>query len=244
LEAQFHLQPNLLVRVGHRFEKKELELDERYSFDRNVLILGASYKFSSGNRIAVDYEYGRTERPIFRTDPVDFDRLRIRGRFSPMESLEFNGSLTLFDHDSELLDFRSRNRGYSLQFTYTPLVRLSLWGEWARSELDTEIPYLIPQTFRFDRFGFRELGNFGNLYLSALLLRNLTLSLGYSAWGNSGSLPVNFHRPFARLEMPVAERLVAYGEWKYFDYNEKLQLFPQDYRTHLAVLGFRVRITR
>jgi hypothetical protein len=44
----------------------------------------------------------------------------------------------------------------------------------------------------------------------------------------------------ARLELPIGERLTAYGQWNYYDYKEKVSLFPQDYQTHLVVLGFRV----
>jgi hypothetical protein len=40
----------------------------------------------------------------------------------------------------------------------------------------------------------------------------------------------------------VGERLVVSGKWNYYGYNEKLDLFPQDYRAHLAVFGFRIEL--
>ena len=240
LEGQFSLTPDLILRVGHRYESKNLKLEDTFPWKRNVLVLGGSYHFSSRDRIAVDYELGRTDQPIFRTDPLDFTRLRIRGRYSPFESLEINGSLRLFDHDNDVLSYTSRNRGYTLQFSYSPAVRLSFGGQWTHSDLDTEIPYVVPQDFSIETFAFRERGNYGNMFISLGLPRNSRLNLGYSVWGNSGNFPVNYHQPFAKLEIPLGERLVAYGQWNYYGYNEKLNLYPQDYRAHLAVIGFRV----
>jgi hypothetical protein len=190
----------------------------------------------------VDYELGRTNQPILRTDPLDFNRLRIKGRYSPFEALEISGNMRLFDHDNDLLAYTSRNRGYTLEFNYSPTARMSFGGQWTRSELNTEIPYVVPQDFSIDTFRFRELGNYGNLFVSLGLVRNSRLNLGYSVWGNSGNFPVNYHQPFAKLEVPLGERYVVYGEWNYHGYNEKVAFMPQDYRVHLATLGFRVAL--
>lgn len=240
LEGQFSIRPNLVLRVGHRYVDKQLKLDESFPWKRNVLILGGSYNFSSRNRIAVDYELGRTDQVIFRTDPLDFTRLRIRGRFSPIESLEISGSLRLFDHDNDLLAYTAVNRGFSLQFSYSPTARISFGGQWDRSNLDTQIPYVVPQDFSTDTFFFKELGNYGNAFVSLGLLRNSRLDLGYSVWGTSGNFPVNYHQPFAKLEIPLTENLAAYSQWNYYGYNEKFDFMPQDYRTHLLIFGLKV----
>lgn len=242
LEGQFSLTRELMLRVGHRYESKELKLGEAFPWKRHVLVLGGSYQLSRRDRIAVDYELGRTDQAIYRTDAVDFHRLRIRGRYSPFESLELSGSLRLFDHDNDVIAYTSRNRGYTLQFSYAPAPRWSLGGQWTHSDLETEIPYVVPQDLSLETFAFRERGNYGNLFISLGLVRNARLNLGYSVWGNTGNFPVNSHQPFAKLEVPLGERLVAYGQWNYYGYNEKLNLYPQDYRVHLAVFGFRVAL--
>ncbi len=239
-EGQFSVNPNLILRLGHRYERKQLKLEDDFPWNRHVLVLGGSYHFSSRDRIAVDYELGRTNQPILRTDALDFNRLRVRGRYSPFESLEISGSLRLFDHDNDLLSYTARNRAYSLEFNYAFSSRISFGGQWTRSELNTEIPYVVPQDFSVDTFRFKELGNYGNMFLSLGLLRDSRLNIGYSVWGNSGNFPVNYHQPFAKLEVPLGERYVAYGQWNYYGYNEKFVFLPQDYRVHLAVLGFRV----
>jgi hypothetical protein len=254
-EAQIFVTPELTLRAGHRYETRKLELDaaaltspgfeppseglNAFDWTRNVLILGGTYRLSGRNRISVEYELGRTDQPIMRTDPADFDRLRIQGRLSPFERLEFNGSASLFDHEESSLDFTSRSRVYSLQFTYRPLNRLAVAGHWERSDFHTRIPYLIPQILAWDTFTFDELGDYGSLYVDAQLMRNSRLSLGYSVWGNRGDFPVNHHQPFARLEIPLTERVAVYGQWNHYDYNENIDFFAQRYRAHLAVFGFR-----
>ncbi len=247
LQGMFYITPRLVARLGHRYEHREVTVVDTFEFDRNVVIAGLSYDFSMRNRISAEYEYGMTDRPIMRTDVADFQRARLRGRFSPFENLELNGSATLFDNeDDEVpeIDFTSRSRDYTLQFSYNPITRVSFSGGYERSSIRTNILYLLPQTLTVGRSRYREKGNFGNAFVSIMLIRNATLSLGYSGWGVSGDFPLNYHRPMARLEVPIDERVSLYGQWNYYDYNEKVQLFPQDYRVHHTLLGLRVNLDR
>ena len=244
LQGVFYLSPQLSVRAGHRFERREAELSEDFSYDRNVLILGTAYDFSSRNTLALEYELGKTDQPIFRTDALDFHRLRVRGRFHPFDSLQLSGSVTLFDHDNDIpeIDLTSRQRNYALQFTYMPVPRVSISGAYERSNIDSDLLFIIPQSFQPDRSIYAERGDYANLFVSLLLLRNARLDVGYSVSGTIGNFPMNYHQPMARLEIPLGERLTAYGQWNYYDYGEKISLLPQNYHTHLIVLGFRVEL--
>lgn len=260
-EARFMLMPRLEIRAGHRYERRQYDFNldtlegpvqppppfttrGNFKLERNVAIVGGSYRLSARNRLAVDYEHGWADHPIFRTDVTDFNRLKIQGRISPSEQLEFTGIVTLFDNQDDFVDFTSENRTYSLQFNYRPKDWIGVSGQWDRSNFDTSIPYRVPQNFTIAVSEFRELSNYGNLFLDLHLIRNSTLSVGYSVWGNSGTFPVNYHQPVARLEIPVGERFSVYGQWNYYDYNEKVALYPQDYRAHLAILGFRVHLAK
>jgi hypothetical protein len=244
LQGVFYLSPRFSVRAGHRFEHKEVGLSEDFAYDRNVLILGTAYEFSARSTIALEYELGRTDQPIFRTDVVDFDRLRLRGRFHPFDSLQLSGSVTLFDNNNDIpeIDLTSRQRSYTLQFTYTPVARISISGAYERSELDSDLLFIIPQSFQPDRSIYAERSDYANLFVSLLLLRNARLDVGYSGSGTVGNFPMNYHQPMARLEIPLGERFIAYGQWNYHDYKEKVSLLPQSYQTHLVVLGFRVEL--
>lgn len=239
IEGQVFPDRRLMLRAGYRYEKQELQLEERYETTRDILILGGSYRLSGANRFGVDYERGRSDSSIFRRDVRDFDRLKVNGRLTPVSWLEFDGSASLFDHQDDLVDFDAENRVYSLQFTLRPMDRVAVVGQWERSEIDTTIPFIAPQTFTTETSLYRELGNYGNLLIDLRLIRNSRLSLGYSVWGTSGDFPVTYHQPVARFEVPLCERVLAYGQWNYYDYNEKLTFFPQDYRAHLATFGFR-----
>ncbi len=241
LEARFNLSDAAFVRVGHRFESKVVKVPERFSQDRNVLVLGAGYDFSSANRISVDYEYGRTNRPIQRTDEIDFHRLRITGRAAPLPKLQLDGLVTLFDHDDDLtsIDLASRNRNYALRFAYDPSPRFSISGGMERSSFRNDIFYVIPQVILPDRSVYREKGNYADLNLTVFLVRDAFVQVGYSVWGTSGTFPLTSHRPTGRLEVPLTERVSLFGQWNYYGYNEKVTLFPQDYRVHLAMAGLR-----
>ncbi|RPI28045.1 MAG: hypothetical protein EHM61_06480 [Acidobacteria bacterium] len=246
LQGMFYVTPRLVARLGHRFERREMAVEQKLRYDRNVLITGLSYDFNMRNRISAEYEYGTTDRPIVRTDVVDFHRARLRGRFSPFEKLEFSGNATLFETDNDIpdLDFTSLQRDYGLDFTYAVTPRVSFSGGWERSHLDTNIFYVIPQTLQLDQFFYNEEGNFGNLLVSVGLIRNASLTLGYSVWGVTGDFPLNYHRPVLRVEVPVHERVSLYGQWNYYEYNEKVNFLPQDYLTNLATFGFRVSMDR
>lgn len=244
----FYVKPGLVLRGGHRYVRKELKLerrDNRLELDQNVLLLGGSYQFSMRNRISADFELGRSDQGLFRLDPVDFHRLRIRGRLSPMESLQFDGSISFFDHDNNVqdIDLSSDSRTYNIQFHYQPSRLVSITGQYERVDYHSDLLFVIPQTFTVDRSFFRERGDFGSLYFSFRLVRDAKVSLGYSVWGNVGSFPQTFHQPTATVEVPIESRVTAYARYNYYGYNEKVALFPQDYRVHMAVFGFRINLT-
>jgi hypothetical protein len=247
LQGAYYVTPRLVARLGHRFERRKVRHEEdQAEYDRNVLIAGLSYDFSARDRISAEYEYGRTDQPIFRTDVVDFQRVRVRGRYSPFEKLQFEGSATVFDNDDDVssIDFTSRQREYDLHFSYALASRVSVSGGAERSTIVTSILYVLPQTFTTDRSRYREKGNFGDILLNLALIHKASLSLGYSVWGVSGDFPLTYHRPMARLDIPVHERMSVYGQWNFYEYNEKVDLFPQDYRAHLMVVGFRVTVDK
>ncbi len=244
LEGRFYPTRRTFFRVGHRHEHKVVKSDSRFSQDRDVLVLGGGYEFSSTNRIGVDYEYGTTNQPVERVDAIDFHRLRINGRMAPISSLHLEGLVTLFDHDDDLdaIDLTSRDRNYALRFSFDPSRRFSLSGGFERSSFRNDALYLMPQTISPDRSVYREKGNYADLTVTVYVVGDAFLELGYAFWGTSGTFPLSAHRPVARLEVPLAERLSFYGQWNYYGYNEKESLFPADYRTHLVVAGLRISL--
>ena len=167
--ATVFITPRFSVRGGHRFESKELEVEDPaddpsrslFSWDRNLLILGAAYKHNSRNRFAVDFELGRTDQPpIFRTDPIDFYRLRIHGKVSPHPSLLISGNAVIFENkdDRPDIDFDLQSRGYGLQILYTPTERISFSAEYERSEVDSALIFIVPQNLSEARSLFLDRG--------------------------------------------------------------------------------------
>ena len=251
--ATVFITPRLSIRGGHRFESKRLILEDpsagagrsEFSWDRNLLILGGAFQFNSRNRLSVDFELGRTDQPpIFRTDAADFHRLRIQGKFSPRPSLVISGNATVFNNrdDQPDIDFDLESRGYGLQVFYSPFERFSWTVEYERSQVDSDLIFIIPQTLSQARSLYLDRGDYGSAYLSARLYRNVQLDLGYSFWDTVGNFPQQFHRPMARLEVPFNKKLAAYLQWNSYDYQERTSLFPQQYQAQMLVAGFRLML--
>lgn len=266
--SEFRVKPHRTVELhgGYRLERRELELPplepgsfesqfqpggfkraqilRRFQVDRDVLVLGGTWRPRTGSRLTVEYEKGWSDAPIYRLDVTDFDRLRINGSTDVWSDFQVYGNVRLLDNDEELVDFASENRGYGAGFRYQVGDEFGVSGEWQRSRWETSIPYVQPQTLTWDLFTFRELSDYGRLAFDVILPQRMRLELGYAVWGNVGDYPINFHQPVAKLEIPFGERVTGYAQWNYYDYNEKITLFPQDYRSHLVTFGVRTVLTK
>lgn len=234
--------PHLSLRLGHRFERKRIEIEDRFSQDRNVLLAGASLDFSERCEIGIDYEFGRSDQPILRTDAVDFERLRLHGKATLFSTLHFAGSVLVYDHDDDLaeIDFTSENRDVAVNVDYTPASFWSVSADYERNDYDSNLIFLIPQILQPDRSIYSERADYGGASVNLDLPRKVQLSLGYSFWDVVGTFPLSSHRPTARLEVPIGPKLTAYTEWNSYDYKERTSLLPQQYQTQLLVVGLRV----
>ncbi|MFQ5739660.1 MAG: hypothetical protein ACE5JX_11675, partial [Acidobacteriota bacterium] len=64
-QGVFYPISRLQLRAGHRFEHKKVRSNgARFTWDQNVFTAGAAYDFSRANRISLEYELGRTDRPL------------------------------------------------------------------------------------------------------------------------------------------------------------------------------------
>lgn len=244
LQAVFYLTPRTVVRGGHRLEHKEVRLPRRYAWDRQVLLAGFGGSFSSHGRFSLDYERGWTNRPILRLDALESHRLRLSGNVNPVASIEFGGNAGWLNQndDRSSIDWVWRSRNLDGHVTYSPSGRFSLSLEYGWASTRSELLFLIPQVLLPDRSHYRESTRNAALFLNVKLPRQGLLGLGYSILGSVGTFPYNSHRPLARIEVPVHPRVTAFGQWNYFDWNEKMRLFPQDYRAHLVLFGFRFNV--
>ncbi|HSR54563.1 MAG TPA: hypothetical protein VLV83_27365 [Acidobacteriota bacterium] len=242
--AHFFLTPRFSVRGGYRYQNKEYEQgSEFFEWDRDVLLLGASYNFSSRNRVGVDFELGRTDSAaIFRNETHDFERLRVNAQVSPHETLTVSGHINLFDNENGQpdIDLISENRDYAVSVAFTPVRRFSFNADYQRSEIDSDLFFVLPQVLQQDRSLYLEQGDYGNAYVTILLPRDSQLDLGYSFWDVTGTFPQQYHRPMARLEVPLHEQVSVYGQWNSYDYQERTRLFPQQYQAQMVVFGVKL----
>lgn len=244
-EGLYQLTPKLALRAGYRNTIKDVVLEslerdqtQRRSLsadsNQHVLLAGLGYRLSGKLDLYLDYEKADADEPLVRTAPLDYYKLRVRGRYQPTQSLSITGSLAFFDHQNARkdLDYQAHNRGFDISVAYFPARRLGLIVDYSRSDISSDIIYLLPQTFSSDRSIYLEESNFVNAGLDFELIRKSRLSIGYRVLQTSGTFALNFHQSYAKLSIPINGRIGLTAGWQYYGYNEKAE-FTQDYRKHL-----------
>ena len=249
LEGIVDLTSRLSVRGGYRYVWSDTELipaglnqPETISLNRNVGLAGFGFKLPRKADLSLDFEAGQGNRVFSRTDVLDYRKVRIRGRYHPWEMLTVSGAFSLMDHENTRsdLDYNFQNRGYTVSVNLAPAggKRISTNLEYSRSDLTSDILFLIPQTFTPDRSVYIEDSHYGGFSLDVGVIWDVRLRLGYSVLSTSGSRPLNYHQPNAGIVIPLTRRVAWTTDWRYYGYNERGRIL-QDFHTHLVTAGLR-----
>jgi hypothetical protein len=71
------------------------------------------------------------------------------------------------------------------------------------------------------------------------LYQDVRVGLGYRLVNASGSYPIHYHRPYARLSVPLREYLSLNINYQYYGYDERGRSI-QDYRANLLTASLRL----
>jgi hypothetical protein len=146
------------------------------------------------------------------------------------------------DHENTRpdLDYDFQNHGYMVSLNVAPGggKRISANLEYSRSDLTSDILFLIPQLFASDRSVYIEDSHYGGLSLEFGIVRDIRLRVGYNVLSTTGNRPLNYHQPNAGLVIPLTRRVAWTTDWRYYGYNERGQTL-QDFHNHLITAGLR-----
>jgi hypothetical protein len=126
----------------------------------------------------------------------------------------------------------------ALNYDWGERINLSL--DYGRTRISSDMGILIPQTLTPDTSFYREHtdglgGSFGiDVYKGA------RVDFGYRGILSTGLFPLNYHQPFATVEIPVQKHFALKTYWQYYGYNEKGASL-QDYRAHLVTFAIVYR---
>ncbi|MEW5976127.1 MAG: hypothetical protein AB1898_10030 [Acidobacteriota bacterium] len=249
IEGVVQINSRVSVRGGHRYVWSNTEIQElisgqeqAVSLHRNVALAGFGVRLPRKLDLSLDLEAGEANRVYSRTDILDYRKVRLRGRYRPSNSLSFSGALSWLDHENKApgLGYDFENRGFTLSASVAPNEgrRFLANFDYSRSDLTSDILFIIPQLLATDRSLFIEESHFANAYFEFGLVRDIRLNLGYGVLGTTGSLPINYHQPQFGVVIPFNRRVAWTTEWRYYGYNEKGVSF-QDFHNHLITAGLR-----
>lgn len=249
LEGVVDLTSRLSVRGGYRAVWSDTHLqsqasgeDQAVSLGRDIGLAGFSFRLPRKTDVSLDFEAGQGDRVYSRTDVLNYRKVRLRGRYRPWEILTVSGAFSLMDHENTRPDlgYDFENRGFTVSVSLAPAggKRLSASLDYSRSDLTSDILFIIPQLFTTDRSLYVEDSHFGGLSLDVAVVRDVRVNMGYRVLSTTGNRPLNYHQPYAGVVVPLNRRIAWTTEWRYYGYNERGASL-QDFHNHLITAGLR-----
>jgi hypothetical protein len=258
VEALFDLARGIVARGGYRYEfgrslvrggNLNPEAQERAEMKRHVGLAGVQIRPMSKLMVNADLEVGDGVKTYYRTGLYDTVRFRTIARYTMPRDLVFQANFARFNNKNPNqginYDFYSMNYGASLQWLPSGGRKLSALADYNRSEIKSDIQYLIPQLLSPARNLYRDNAHTGTLLLDVLLpfrpVYQGRLTFGGSFVQTSGSRPSSWYTPQGRLSVPFAERVDVFVDWRYWGLSQPFYNY-EGFRTHSVTAGLRFRI--
>ncbi|RMG50553.1 MAG: hypothetical protein D6723_12055 [Acidobacteria bacterium] len=224
--------------------------DEETTQNTHTLFAGLSYRWRRRLRLSFDYENGGHLTSFTRVEPRDYQRGRMRIQFRPSDRWSFTASGTISDQTRpnrtrQGLDLMLRNqnryRSGSISISWFPQRRAALDVDYTRSHITATIHTLDRDLGNAPRpvLVYREDSHVVRAGVNVILYKNLRTDFGYRLVNTSGSFPINFHRPYARLSLPVHRTMTLNIDYQHYGYNERGRSI-QDYRANLLTTSLRL----
>ncbi len=224
--------------------------DEQTTQNTHTLFTGFSYRWRRRLRLAFDYENGGRLTSFTRVEPRDYQRGRLRIQFRPNDRWSFTASGTVSDQTRpnrtrQGLDLMLRNQnryrsgGFSL--SWFPQKRATLDVDYTRSHITATIYTLDRDRGNAPRpvIVYREDSHVVQAGINLTLYKGVRTDFGYRLVNSSGSFPINFHRPYARLSFPLHDTVTLNINYQHYGYNERGRSI-QDYRANLLTTSLRL----
>lgn len=252
LDVLFDVTPRITLRVGHRYVYGDTSVRapfaggvETGTLDRQSGIAGISLRTARRVSANFDFEGGSSNHVYYRTSLQDYRKYRARARYQALASLSISWNFSDLENENPApsirYDFHSRQNGVALQWTPAGGKRFSLLGEYTRSNVQSNILYIVPQLFQPAQSLYREDAHQASAQLDVPLPHRVKVTAGGALFTGSGSRPTRFYQPFGKLSVPLGKRGDWVSEWRWYGFNEPFYLF-EAFRTTIFTTGLRLKL--
>lgn len=228
IDAYFDATSKLTLRVGERYVWGDATITapsivgtpyESGSLSQNVGLIGISYRAAQKFRVNIDYEYAQSSGQYFRTSLRNYTKFRVHGSYDVKPSLRFGADYSLLsnsDPDAGVhYTFSSLGGSFSMNWLPKGGKWFSALLDYTRSAVQSDIIYIVPETFTPATSLYHENAHTGTAYISVRWV-----SFGGSLFVSSGSRPTQLYQPFARLSIPIHKHISWNAEWRYYGFAE------------------------
>jgi len=220
---------------------------ERGELKRHAVLAGIAYRITDRISVNADSEVARSDRVLFRTSLSDYEKVRLRGRYQLLDSLQLYGTFQYLNNSNppELnqFEFQSRQTSIGLQWLPKQGQTFQFLGEYSRSAIRSDLLFYVPQFLQQERSFYRDNAHI----ITGLVTWNMAagwtwqpqLSFGGSAFISSGSRPTDFYQPVVKLRAPVAPHVDLIAEYRYYQVSQAFYAF-EGFRNHQGIVGIRI----
>jgi hypothetical protein len=189
-------------------------------------------------RVNADYEVSSSNQAYFRTSLRNYTKFHVRGSHDITPSLRFGIDYSLLTNSNP---DPSVNYTFSSHAASVSLNWLPKGGKWftalldyTRSSVQSNILYLVPQTFTPDTSLYHE-----NAHTGTGLIGFKWFTAGGSFFVSSGSRPTQFYEPLARVSVPVYKHIYWNAEWRYYGFADTFYQY-QGFRSNQLTTSLRL----
>ncbi len=195
---------------GGTFSRAIRTLDTSASYTRAGLSLGAAWRSD------------RADDPIFRTDFLGRDRIRVRAAWtSPKDFFRAGVTAEDLDQDNDRTDigYDANTRQYSADVDVAPIPMFRLRGSYSQFRTDSTIQTRRPENFTITESVYAENGKSKEGGIS-FQRAAFSVDAGLTRFENEGTLPFDLERYRARLTYDFKSRIGVAAEWNRDAYHE------------------------
>jgi hypothetical protein len=193
------------------------------TFDRQIRTFDVGGTFAkSGALLTASFSRDRADDPIFRTDFLDRDRMRLRaGWLVPGERLRMGISMERVEQNNNRTDtgYDANFRQHGADAELTPAEWLRVRASWSDYRAESIVTIRRPETFVLDRSSYKERGHTTEGGLT-LLRSPFSVDASLARMENRGALPFDIDRYRLRLTWDIKPSTGLAAEWSEDQYDE------------------------
>jgi hypothetical protein len=217
--------------------------------NRQAAVAGISWRSKKRISGSFDFEGGSSNQVYYRTSLQDYRKYRARARYQPLTSLSLTWTFSDLENGNPIpsvqYTFSSRQDGIALQWSPARGKYISLLGSYDRTSVESNILYVVPQTFRSAQSLYNERANQATAQIEVVLPKFLgraaKLDAGGSLFYGSGSRPTHFYQPLAKLNLPLGKRADWVAQWQWYGFDEPGFAY-EAFRTTVFTTGLHLKL--